>query len=466
MNHSKLVILLTHLHPAERKELQKWIRFHAGGHASFQLFQRLLRYIERDKTDLINKEKIYRSLYPGKKYNDLKMRFMSCELLRYCEDYIVYKNTSQNNFQYRLSLLGFYRKRNLPKFFEQTFDCIKKELADLELRDNDYFFVNMEADREYNLFLKSKQNRTIEPKIQQLSDDLDLFYLLNKIMLYCEALNFKNIVKTEYNIRFIDDLLKEIKDDDLEKFPVLHVHYLALMTLREDDDTQHFLRLKKQIDINRKLISNDELRDLYTLARNYCIRKINLGNQLFSRELFDLYQRELELLKQSETGELSPMIYKNITSLAFKIEEHDWAYNFIQQYTNHLPEEHRNSYYSFNMARYFFIKKDCQSVIGLLSHVEYTDFFIQLSAKALLLKTYLEMDEFNAFDSLAHSFRGLITNKKGLGYHRANYMNFIKYSEKLVSRKSMNKKETARLKSEIQQTKEVIDKEWLLEKLE
>ncbi len=130
------------------------------------------------------------------------------------------------------------------------------------------------------------------------------------------------------------------------------------MTLREDDDTQHFLRLKKQIDINRKLISNDELRDLYTLARNYCIRKINLGNQLFSRELFDLYQRELELLKQSETGELSPMIYKNITSLAFKIEEHDWAYNFIQQYTNHLPEEHRNSYYSFNMARYYFTKKD------------------------------------------------------------------------------------------------------------
>ena len=159
------------------------------------------------------------------------------------------------------------------------------------------------------------------------------------------------------------------------------------------------------------------------------------------------------------------MIYKNITALAFKLDEYNWAYDFIQRYTSYLPEDYRDSYFNFNMARYYFIKKDFGKVIELLSHVEYNDFFIQLSAKALLLKTYFEMEEFSAFDSLAHSFRTLLKNKKGLGYHRTNYLHFIKYGEKLFSRKSISRKELNELRNEVKLTPEVFDREWLLEKL-
>jgi hypothetical protein len=285
------------------------------------------------------------------------------------------------------------------------------------------------------------------------------------MVIYCEALNYKNIVKTEYNIRFIDELLREVKQDDLKNFPILKLHYLALMTLREEENEKHYHQLKKNIELFRKKISPEELTDLYTLVRNYCIRKINLGNQEFSRELFDLYQQELELLQRSSVKELSPMIYKNITALAFKLEEYDWTFRFISDYTQHLPKEYRDSYYNFNMARYYFIKKDFDRVIELLSHVEYHDFFIQLSAKALLLKTYFELEEFSAFDSLAHSFRSLLKNKRALGYHRSNYLNFIRYSEKLILRNTLAKKELKELKAEIQKTKEVFDREWMLEKL-
>jgi len=261
-------------------------------------------------------------------------------------------------------------------------------------------------------------------------------------------------------------LLSELSDGDLNNNPALHIHYLALMTLRENEEEKYFHQLLDKIREHVKIFPTEDLRDLYTLARNYCIRKINLGNRQFNRELFNLYKQELDLLHQLPVKELSPMIYKNITALAFKIEEYDWAFQFIRSFTQYLPEEHRDSYFNFNMARYYFIRKDFDKVIELLSHVEYNDVFIQLSAKALLLKTYFEKEEFEAFDSLAHSFRVLLKNKKALGYHRTNYLNFIKYSEKLFSGRSLPKKEVRQLRTEINQTKELIDQEWLIEKAE
>ena len=115
MTNSKVISLLSKLDAKEQKELVKWMKFKAGGRASFRLLQYLLKYVRVQKTEKLNKEKIFHTLFRGNAYNDLKMRFMSFELLRFCEDFIVYKTNSENNFQYQLALLQFYRKRNLPK---------------------------------------------------------------------------------------------------------------------------------------------------------------------------------------------------------------------------------------------------------------------------------------------------------------------------------------------------------------
>jgi hypothetical protein len=152
---------------------------------------------------------------------------------------------------------------------------------------------------------------------------------------------------------------------------------------------------------------------------------------------------------------LSPAVYKNITTLAFLLDEMEWIYHFIQNYTQHLPEEHRDSYYNFNMANYYFKKNDYGKVIELLSHVEYSDFFIQLSAKSLLMKTYFELKEFMPFDSLVHSFKILLQSKKGLGYHRNNYLNFIKYCRKLLSQNKLSGNDIGLLETEISGIKEL-----------
>lgn len=447
------------------KALRKWVKAHGSKKDAYRLFQHLLKNLLTERPEKLSKEKTWSTLFRGRAYNDLKLRYMSFELLKMCEDFIVFNSISSNISQYRLYLLQYYRKHSLSKFFEQSFSSLKQTINESPVRDSEYFFINMRADNEYNKYLISKQNRALEPNVQQLSDDLDMFYLLNKLKVYSEALNYKNILKADYNIRFVDHFLKEIETPGFRKIPALEIHYLALKSLLENDREEHFYKLKASLEKNRKILSEEELRDFYTLARNYCIKKINLGNKKFARELFELYQWEIEILNESEEKELSPAVYKNVITLAFLLNELEWIYNFIQRYTNFLPEEHRESYYNFNLANYYFKKEDYDKVIGLLSQVEYRDFFIQLSAKALLMKTYFELKEYMPFDSLVHSFKILLQSKKSLGYHRNNYLNFIKYCRKILFHEKLGQKEVATLEKQISGTRELVEKEWLLEKL-
>lgn len=466
MDNSKIITLLRNLPAAELKSLHRWIKIHGAKKDAYRLFDYLSKNIAATQKDKLSKEKIFRALFKSKPFNDLKLRYMSFELLRMCEDFIVFENIAQNDNLYQLQLLQFYRKRHLPKFFEQTYGIIKDNLQTQTFRDSDYFFTSMSANSEYNKFLKAKQNRAIEPNIQRLSDDLDIFYLLNKLKVYSEALNYKNILKVDYNIRFVDHLLKEIQQVGIDDYPALKIYHDALLTLLQNEEESHYYALKKNIQQHKKIFQLEELEGIYALARNYCIKKINLGNKKFLRELFELYQRELELMNESESKELQPAIYKNIITLAFMLNELEWTFHFIESYTKYLPEEYRESYYNLNIATYHFKKKDYENVIRLLNQVEYHDFFIQLSAKSLLMKTYFELKEYLSFDSLVHSFKILLQSKKVLGYHRNNYVNFIKYCRKLLFQENLTKADLNKLEKEISATKELVEKEWLQEKLQ
>jgi hypothetical protein len=181
MNNSKIVDLLRTMPQQDIKLLRKWIKAHGAKKDAYRLFQYLIKNLVPAEPEKLSKEKIFRFMFRSDKYNDLKMRYMSFELLRMCEDFIVFHGITQHPSQYQLYLLQYYRKYSLPKFFEQTFSNFKDIVNKQPTRDSEYFFANMRADSEYNMYLMSKQNRAIEPSIQRLSDDLDMFYLLNKL---------------------------------------------------------------------------------------------------------------------------------------------------------------------------------------------------------------------------------------------------------------------------------------------
>jgi hypothetical protein len=192
---------------------------------------------------------------------------------------------------------------------------------------------------------------------------------------------------------------------------------------------------------------------------------INYGKVGYQRYLFELYERSLPLGLMLKQGEISPWDFKNIVTVALRVGENKWVLQFINRYKNLIPPAERENAYTFNLARYYFFEKKFDKVLPLLQDVKYSDIFYQLDSKTTLMKTYFELGEYLPLMALKESFRILLRRKKVISeQNRVNYMNFIRITMKLYRVDVKDKKKLAALKLTIENSINVADKGWLLEK--
>jgi hypothetical protein len=168
------------------------------------------------------------------------------------------------------------------------------------------------------------------------------------------------------------------------------------------------------------VFTHREQRDIYILTINYCIKKLNTGAEHFIREAFETYQKGLKKDVFIENEILSRWTYNNIIILGLKLKEFNWVESFIYDYKKYLDTSTREDSFSFNLAKFYFEKKDYETVMPLLIQTKYDDLLHNLGAKMMLVKMYYELKEFDALENLLESFKTYILRKRDIGYHKEN----------------------------------------------
>ena len=160
--------------------------------------------------------------------------------------------------------------------------------------------------------------------------------------------------------------------------------------------------------------SKQEALTIYYSAINYSIRKINSGNQKFLDELFDLYHDLIVKEIIFINDEISPLDFKNIVVLAFRLGKYSWAESFILKKKKKITEAFRENAVTFNLAQVYFYQREYDKVIEQLQNVEYEDVTYNLDSKSILIATYYEMDELEPLYSLFESFRVYLNRHKSI----------------------------------------------------
>jgi hypothetical protein len=210
------------------------------------------------------------------------------------------------------------------------------------------------------------------------------------------------------------------------------------------------------------LFSAEEVRDLYILAINFCIRRYNAGNPAYLGDQFDFYKDGLRQGYFLTDGELSRYTYQNAVTSGLIMREFDWVEQFVNDYREKLAEPYRESVFSFNLALLAYEKKQYDTALPLLQKAEYKDLLLNLAAKTLQLKIYFELDEIDLLEAHLSAFKTFLRRKKELGYHRGNYLNTIYFTYKLLETNPFDKEARAVLRTEIAEAKNIGEKEWLL----
>ncbi|GJM35529.1 MAG: hypothetical protein DHS20C18_45300 [Saprospiraceae bacterium] len=466
MNNSHIISILRIFSKKEIRELRKWLSspIHNQRDDVAQLFDYLTASNHLEEEKFLNKDRIFVKLFPKEPYDDAKLRQTIHFFSKAVEAYIIYKERSEDEFETNLALAGFYRKRKLDKLFKKTIKRVETLQIESPIRDKVFFEKEFSLYNEKQLF-KSGKKRTVSLNLQNYSDALDLDYLAKKMYQTCIILTHQRVFKENCNIGLLDQVLEYVEKNQFFNSPAISIYYYGCKTLTVPEGTTYFKNLKSEIEQYGHQFTHSEIRDIYLMAINYCIGRMNAGNENFVKEAFDLYREGLSKEILIEGNVVSRFTFLNVIRIGLRLKEFDWVDHFITQYEKYLESRHRESIVHYSRSRLYFEKKDYSNAMRLLVQVEYDDILINLNAKTMLLKMYYEQDEFDALEFLLDSLRTYLNRKEVVGYHKANYQNIIRFTKKLTRVTPYRDDQKNKLEKEIQEASPLTEKEWLLQQL-
>lgn len=461
---SRLFAVFTALSAAEKAGLRKFVcsPYHNAREDVIELFDFLIHNYRNP--EMLEKELAFKAIFPlASTYDDFKLRQAMTFLLRLIEKFLILEQSKQHKIDEKIKLAEIYRKKNLHKLFKNTLSNAEKLLTKHPLRNVDFHETEYRIQAEYYA-VSSIEKRVAPLNLQRMNDLLDIRFIAEKLRRACLTFAHKNVFNSDYKIELLPEIEALIHHKKLLRIPIVAIYFYTYKSMTSDDP-YYFQQKKNCLFKHSNLFAKEELRDLFLLAINYCIKRINNNEIAFIQESFDLYQTGLKYEVFSQNGYLSRFTYKNMVSIGLKLGEYQVIEQFIHQYKDQLDPKYREGNYRYNLALLYYSRKEYQAAMQLLIQVDYDDLFLNLDSKNMLMKMYYELKEFDALESLLGSMQNYLLRKKVIGYHKTNYKNIIRLTKKLLKVKPFSKSEKSKLSLEIEQSQPLTERKWLMEQL-
>ncbi len=372
----------------------------------------------------------------------------------------------ENNREgYQHLLLDAYRKRGLDRHFTKAYRQQQRALDKTVQEHPEQHLARYWQERAYFQH-RAKSERTREHNLQAMEDALTLAFLSMKLRQACWLLAHEAVYKAEYKVALEPLLLELALKPAYAQQPAVAIYLNCYRMLKAPEESAHFEAFR---DWLFRIIGHfpvEELRDLFLLGINYCIRQINRTADSYLREALELYKKGLETDLLLENGVLSRFTYNNIAGIALRLQELDWTAHFLEAYRPMLAPHERQAAYSLNAARLAFSCKDYAQAITHLQQADYRDFINNMVAKTLLLKCYFELDEYNLLEYHLQTMRSFLRRKRKMSYHQQNYRNIVQLTFRLLRLKPGDQATAHALKTAIETTTPLTERQWLLRALE
>ncbi len=467
MQNSTLFEALKSLSPADWRSFGDLVRspFFQKRKDVERLFAHLERNLQSTSGRALTKEAVWKAVHPTEKFDEKQLRYLMSWLLDALRAWLVQQELGADEAQSQLYLTHALRKRGLSQLFEKESRRAAQLIESQPFRDARHHYLRYRLQHE-QLEKASLERRGGRLALQPMSDELSVFFASEVLRQACTAASHEATSGHPTAIRSLADTLRLVEAEGMLRFPAVAVYFHAYRALsgNDPDATAHFGELKNLIESHWQAFSPAEMRGIYLLAINFCIRRLNRGERVFIREAFELYRAVLGRGLLYENGVLTPFTYKNILRLGLALGEVEWSRRFLDEQRRFLPARERENQGRYNLAYFFFQQKNYAEAMPLLQKTELDDVLNNLDARRMLLRTYVELGERQALDSLLGSFETFLRRQKDLGYGRDNYLRLVHFVRKWQAMPEGGSGR-ARLRRQIEAAAGVADRDWLLEKV-
>jgi len=477
MYKNKLIHLLCTF---SRKEMTRFREFVESPYFNkHQDVRNLVAYLSeiypRLDEDRCDRRNLFQQLYPGKPHDQNRLAVIFSYTQRLAEQFLSVEQAGEDPLAGQLYLLRHLRRRKYYRLYEKELQRLASEMEALPSGAVSAPYRRFRFAEEADQYFNQIERRQEDWHIQEKQNQLERFFLAEKLRDACEMRVRSKILKVTYQPGMLKAVLEEVRRNRrvYAGAPAVIVYYQLYQMLVQNEQDYYFKALEIFKDYEKDFPSS-ERETIYNLLQNYCIEQINRGRPRFLREIFELYKAQLEQGLLLEEGYLSEWHYKNIVTTGIRLHALEWVKNFIESYRETLRPESRENAYRFNLASYYYAAGSYEQVLNLLIRVEYSDLRYNLGAKALLLRTYYDLEEYEALNALTESFRQYIQRNKLLAdSRREGYYNLFKLTRRAAYLRinggyfsaEKRKRELQKLRAAIERESAIFNKTWLEEKV-
>ena len=469
----KLTKILQSLKPDEFRRLKRAVvsPYFATNSRLLDLYNYLKKYYPGFSEEKLQKEKLYKKLYPDKVFNDGVLRVLIREFTVVVEDFILMERIRKDKHLRKKMLVKEYGERDLFDYFKKgTFEIINGYGKDF-IKDMEYYGERIDLYKDYCFHYMNTRTQRSDGSLEKLMDSLDSYFVLAKYR-FVQMLNNENkIYKKKSKYRFLD-IVRNARDGFLMDNEMVTIYEL-INKLHNTSDEHYFFELKKIFFPNIGKIRVTDCKAIFYFGLNFCVRQTRAGYLNFFNESFNWYKMGLENGLLLFNGKMREVEFNNILAVAYYLKNIAWAEKFIEDYVKYLEDEIREDALNYNRAKLCTLKGDFLQAIHLLSNYHY-GYTYQLRVRMELVKASFEQSlidpqYFNFLHSAIEAFAKYLqrntirADAKTIPFK--NHLNILEGLAKRVSAREQKETVAIWLEKKIQAKGNVALRHWLLEKV-
>ena len=399
------------------------------------------------KADSINDEIIFRSIFPGKKFDKTKLSLAAFHLFDAACDFLVSLHMAENKMDASLYLLSQFMERNMRSSFLKLAGKLERKLKSSGYSLENYFLFRYKLDDILMTFHTRDHNYELLVKYySEKTESVAALFVLKSMRLFMNRFFVKNSYAFEIKSDFLETM---ITNSDYDKLFSENEHGMYIEILRPIYCVYKGFSSDNSIFwIEKAESSFDKNEDMYSREEKVQISReiLNLYYKMFEelqdqQNILNLQKKEFEFTKKLIEKDLcfsrkekffTPVMFRNTVMTAIELNELEWAENFIKSESEKLKPSLRLSMTNLCLAELEFKRKNFKKSLDYLGLVKYDSFFFRTDIKFLQMCIYYELKYFEQAIYDVESVRKYLKKGKDKTNDQTTYLNFLTYYSRLL----------------------------------
>lgn len=440
-----------------------------------KLYSEIKKYAPAFEDEKLEKESMWKLLFPDKKYNYGVLKNLIHDLTKLSEEYLGYTYREKDMDSDRNLIESLYQ-RNMMKILSKKMKKFYNDLNKIKRHDLEYFkkklFILPYINTGNNESLMVDDTRVITNEVALKYFLLN--YLPNSFHLVVEEQR-TNIKHDHSFLRYLLQYFDKKENFFSDSFELQIYYHLMLSYLDIQDDVNYehaYSILTKAFNT----LSITDKKNFYNILHTLCILKNDNGKEEYNRKrlklLMEMADKGVLFHKQNEQIPMST--YRAIVAMMCESEEYDLLNNFIAKYgktTGMINSE--LSLYSDAMMT--FSKREFKKCLEFTSKINFSDiansvsanYYIKNDVKILVAKSFYELNMIENLISALDAHKHFLKNANYISdINKLPVVNFINNFNELIKLKSRNDIHgLQKLSRKIKNTKYMNSTKWFVKKI-